>query len=289
MENMQNNAADLWQDTFVESPSGFMMPFPGDAAHDVDVTLGFGEQTHPRTGEPFFHDGVDFALAHQPLFAVASGVVVGIGNDAEHEDFLVIRHGDYEMKYGHISQAAVNYGAKVQAGQQVATSGDYLYIGTKRKGQPINPIDFLGRIYANVMQLTAMGIKGKPQFADLGVTPKTSYENDIEEIMAIMARWLPIYLNDIRVGAYQPGPSMEQGLKDTFGRFRDENYLFERIPTPRNPLGLTQRAAPMAGQMMDVLIRDFLGYMATRHDTYPPSWSDEQKKNLRSEPLPTAR
>lgn len=289
MDNTQNNATSLWQNDFIESPSGFMMPFPGDAAADVDVTLGFGEQAHPRTGEKFFHDGVDIAVDHKPLFAMATGVVVGMGNDAEHEDFIVTRHGDYEVKYGHISQAAVTYGAKVQAGQQIAVSGDYLFLGVKHKSEPIEPMEFLTRIYSNVMQLAAMGIKGKPQFADLGITPKTSYESDIEDIMAIMARWLPTYLADIRMGNYQPGPTMEQGLRNTFSNFRDENYLFERIPSPSNPLGLTQRAAPMAGQIMDVLIRDFLGYMATRHNTYPPSWSDEQKKNLRREPLPTDR
>ena len=49
------------KDILLESASGFMMPFEASEEEEVQVSLGFGEQTHPMTGERFHHRGVDFA------------------------------------------------------------------------------------------------------------------------------------------------------------------------------------------------------------------------------------
>ena len=59
------------KDILLESASGFMMPFEASEEEEVQVSLGFGEQTHPMTGERFHHRGVDFAAHDLPLFALA--------------------------------------------------------------------------------------------------------------------------------------------------------------------------------------------------------------------------
>lgn len=64
------------KDILLESASGFMMPFEASEEEEVQVSLGFGEQTHPMTGERFHHRGVDFAAHDLPLFALATGTVV---------------------------------------------------------------------------------------------------------------------------------------------------------------------------------------------------------------------
>ena len=46
------------KDILLESASGFMMPFEASEEEEVQVSLGFGEQTHPMTGERFHHSGV---------------------------------------------------------------------------------------------------------------------------------------------------------------------------------------------------------------------------------------
>ena len=51
------------KELLLESASGFMMPFAASEEEDVQVSLGFGEQKHPLTGEIFNHKGVDF-IAH---------------------------------------------------------------------------------------------------------------------------------------------------------------------------------------------------------------------------------
>ena len=60
---------------------------------------------------------------------MATGTVVGMGNDPVHDNYLTIRYGKYEVKYGHISEAYVGYGTPVVAGQQVGKSGSFLHIG----------------------------------------------------------------------------------------------------------------------------------------------------------------
>ena len=66
------------EEMILQSASGFTMPFEEQDGKDVAMTLGYGEQVHPTTGEPFFHHGVDFAVDHYLLSAVASGTVSGI-------------------------------------------------------------------------------------------------------------------------------------------------------------------------------------------------------------------
>ena len=57
----------------LQSKSGYCMPFEEQDGKDVQMTLGYGEQTHPQTGEPFFHHGIDFMADHYLLSAVAVG------------------------------------------------------------------------------------------------------------------------------------------------------------------------------------------------------------------------
>ena len=59
------------------------MPFEEPIKQDVQMSLGYGEQKNPVTGETFFHHGIDFSVNHYLLSAVATGTVSAIGSDAE--------------------------------------------------------------------------------------------------------------------------------------------------------------------------------------------------------------
>lgn len=61
------------EEMILQSKSGYCMPFEEQPGKEVAMTLGYGEQTHPSTGEKFFHHGLDFMVNHYPLSAVASG------------------------------------------------------------------------------------------------------------------------------------------------------------------------------------------------------------------------
>lgn len=271
---------ELNQERYLESPSGFMMPFEGDTEHDVEVSLDYGEQTHPMTGQPFHHSGIDFVCQEKPLFAMASGTVMGIGNDPIHDNYLTIRYGKYEVKYGHISEAYVEYGTPVVAGQQVAKSGNFLHVGVRFEGEEINPTDMLSIVYMNVLQLQAMGIKGSPQLVDFGINAKTPYDKDEKDIVPLLLKYLPEYISSLSQGSYIPSQRFDASLRNVFAQSADRNYFFEEVPTMGNPLGLGPRSAPMVSKIHSLLIGEFLAFMASRHNVYLPSWDEGQKKNL---------
>ena len=122
------------KDMLLESASGFVMPFPGHEDEDVQISLGYGEQTHPKTGERFHHQGLDLVAYHVPLYAIGTGVVTAVGNDVVHENFIICRYGKYEVKYGHVASVFARYGQPVEAGLQIAESGDFLHFEVRHDG-----------------------------------------------------------------------------------------------------------------------------------------------------------
>ena len=101
----------------LRSSSGYCMPFEEPIKQDVQMSLGYGEQKNPVTGETFFHHGIDFSVNHYLLSAVATGTVSAIGSDAEHGIYQTIRYGKYEVTYRHLSNVFANFSQSVKAGQ----------------------------------------------------------------------------------------------------------------------------------------------------------------------------
>lgn len=269
------------KDMYLESPSGYMMPFACAENEEVITTLGYGKQRHPQTGEEFFHCGIDFVADHVPLFSLATGTVVGIGTEAIHENYIICRYGKYEVRYAHISEAYPSYGQKIEAGQAIAVSGNFLHIDVKFDGREIDPKDFLSILVTNIIQLESLGIKTFPQSPQLGhVDIKTSYDANQEEILQMMMQYLPLYMQDISNGRYSFPKRTEQSLRNIFANSASKNYFFEEIPNMSNPLGLSNRAVPMVTKVQDLMIGDFLNYMAKRHNRYVSTWSEAQKKNF---------
>ena len=112
----------------LRSSSGYCMPFEEPIKQDVQMSLGYGEQKNPVTGETFFHHGIDFSVNHYLLSAVATGTVSAIGSDAEHGIYQTIRYGKYEVTYRHLSNVFANFSQSVKAGQTIAISGDLLHM-----------------------------------------------------------------------------------------------------------------------------------------------------------------
>ena len=94
----------------LQSDSGYCMPFEEQQGKDVELSLGYGEQTDPATGEKFFHHGIDFNVRCYMLSALASGIVSGVGNDSGHGICQTIRYGEYEVTYGNLSNVFAQFG-----------------------------------------------------------------------------------------------------------------------------------------------------------------------------------
>ena len=57
------------EEMILRSSSGYCMPFEEPIKQDVQMSLGYGEQKNPVTGETFFHHGIDFSVNHYLLSA----------------------------------------------------------------------------------------------------------------------------------------------------------------------------------------------------------------------------
>lgn len=266
---------------FLESPSGYMLPFLLEREDDdMEVLLPYGEQVHPHTGQRFFHHGIDLTCSHLPLLAVASGIVVGVGNDGERGDFITTRYGKYHVRYCHVSEVTAGYGTRVTAGQQIAVSGDFLHIDVSFDGEELNPEEFLKMIFGNVSQLVALDMDHFPEGVNTDIPVVTDYDGDREEIEQLMQQWMPRYFADIASGSWKPSRNTESTLRLLLEKAAERGYFYQDIPSLVNPLGLGTGGGDVAGRVQSVLIEDFLVYLATRHGVYLASWDDDKKKRL---------
>ncbi len=271
----------------LESASGYMMPFAADDAHPVEISIDYGEQVHPKTGEKFNHRGIDLIAYHIPLYALASGTVIGVGTDAIHDNYIITRYGKYEVKYGHVEEGYVTYGQPVQAGQEIAKSGDFLHLEVTFAGDELDPKDFLKTLYGNIQQYEAMGAKSGVEFANMNVDVHTEYDKDKDEILSLMFRYLPSYFNAIRLGNYVLPTRTENSLRNVFGNSAGKGYFFEVIPSVANPLGISERGASLVSKVQNILIGDFLNYLGVQKNVFLSTWSEGEKKNFLSKQQPT--
>lgn len=263
------------EEMILQSSSGYCMPFEEVQGKDVQMSLGYGKQLHPTNGEEFFHHGMDFNVSHYLLAAVADGTVSGIGSDHSHGLFQTVRYGKYEMTYRHLSNVFANFGQTVKAGQTIAISGELLHLEVRFKGEELDPLEFLTMLYGNVkaMQQTAT-----LNFEPMEMTMPTLYDRDRKEIEELMLRFLPAYMEEIRRGTYTVPEHTEQSLRNIFTVGAAKKYFFETLPGIANPLGIGQRSMPLARKVQNLLIGDFLNYLALRHDISLSSLSDGVKK-----------
>ena len=267
------------QEMNLQSKSGYCMPFE-ERKGEVRMSLDYGTQVHPKSGEEFFHHGIDFITKHYLLSACADGIVSGIGSDARHGLFQVIRYGKYEVTYAHLANVLATFGTKVKAGSVASVSGELLHIEVKYDGEEINPLEFLTMIYGNLKMMQQQGKVGMPDFDTIDMDIPTDFEDNQEEVEQLMLRFYPGYLAELNDGKYLLPQHTEQSLRNIFSLSAIKNYFYEVIPSLSNPLGIGQRAVPVAAKVQNLLIGDFLNYMALRHQIFLSTLSESDKKKL---------
>ncbi|MCD8287898.1 MAG: M23 family metallopeptidase [Porphyromonadaceae bacterium] len=227
-------------------------------------------------------------MSHRPLAALASGIVVGIGESKQRGIYLTARYGKYEVTYEGLSNVFVRFGQEVRAGQTVAVSGEGLHFEVSFKGEELNPIEFLTMLYGNL--LATNGARGKKAycFEPQNIGLKTKYDKDKEEIEELMTRFLWTYMEDLRHGAYTVPECTVQSLRNVFTVGAAKEYFFETMPSMANPLGIGGRALPLACKVQNLLIADFLSYLALGHGIYLSSTDGELKKNFMTRRQPAA-
>lgn len=260
------------------SDSGYCMPFD-DRNGEVDLILNYGEQKHPVSGDSFFHHGVDFKTHYYLLSALADGKVAGLGNDMRHGLYLIIRYGKYMVKYGHLSSTNVLFGQQVKAGALVGISGELLHLEVHYEEEEINPIDFITMLYSNLKTSGTPARSGEPiEFITLDMDVVTEFDHCKEEVEQLMLRYYPAYMEELRRGSYAASEHTEQSLRNIFTVTAMKNYFFEALPSFANPLGVGKKAAPVAAKVQNLLINDFLNYLAVRQHVFLSGLSENEKK-----------
>lgn len=274
------------QDMNLLSTSGYCMPFE-EKDRDVQLTLRYGKQKHPKTGESFFHHGIDFKTNNYFLAAVADGVVSGIGIDRKQYGlYVVIKYSKYEVTYSHMSNVFMRFGQQVKAGLAVGVSSDLLHMEVKYDGEEIDPVEFITMLYGNAKTWSEKG-KAQPEFVAIDMDVHTDYDNDKDEIEKLMMRFFANYMNDLHEGLYNCPQRTEQSLRHLFSAAAMKDYFYESMPSMVNPLGIGRRSVPLVSKVQNLLIGDFLNYMALRHQIFLSTMTSLEKKKLKSKPYPT--
>lgn len=270
-------------DMMLRSDSGYSMPFVSE--EDIVPSLGYGDQTHPQTGDQFFHHGLDFAVSQYMLTAIASGTVVSVGTDSVHGISATIRYGKYDVTYGHLSNVLADFGAPVTAGQPVAISGDLLHFSVSFDGQELEPMAFLKMLYANCMATSKDFAvdDSEYRFSPSEGSRIPDYENNRDEIERLLLRYLPSFFQDIQSQRYALPLRTEQSLRNAFQVASDRQCYHEQIPSYGNPLGLGSRGVPVGNKIVTLFYEGFLDYLASTRGIRLPGLSDyEKKKNLKN-------
>jgi murein DD-endopeptidase MepM/ murein hydrolase activator NlpD len=102
-----------------------------------------------------FHDGIDLAApAGTPVKTAAPGTVLFAGEQMGYGLIVIVEHdGELITLYAHNRDLRVKTGQKVREGQVVSTVGDsgrttgpHLHFEVRKKGVPVDPLDYLGPV-----------------------------------------------------------------------------------------------------------------------------------------------
>ena len=116
------------------------------------IASRFGMRRDPFTGIRRFHNGVDLAgPVGTPVIASMSGKVAMLGYNPTFGKYIILTHPEgFQTLYGHLDAFRVQKGESVKQGQRIAdmgnsgySTGSHLHFSIFRRGEPIDPFQYL--------------------------------------------------------------------------------------------------------------------------------------------------
>ena len=112
---------------------------------NIHINSGFGMRRHPIYHKRIMHNGIDLSARYEKVYSMFPGTVIKVGQDGWSGKFVTVRTGDYTISYCHLSQQLVMENEFVNAGTNIAISGNtgastgpHLHITAKKDGQAFN-------------------------------------------------------------------------------------------------------------------------------------------------------
>ena len=133
---------------FSDIPS--IWPLKGGIGH---VSMMFGQNVHPMTGNWYIHKGMDFATwrSGDPIIATANGRVVNATYDDSFGYYVIIQHKyGYYTRYAHMSSFIVKKGQMVSQGDVIGyvgasgvATGAHLHYEVHIGSEVVDPANFI--------------------------------------------------------------------------------------------------------------------------------------------------
>lgn len=112
----------------------------------LKITSPYGYRRDPFTGKKRFHGGVDLHARSEKVLAMMVGTVVKVGQDNVSGKYVVLRHGNFQVSYCHLSRILVGKGKQVHPAEPVGitgstgrSTGEHLHVTCKLNGKSIDP------------------------------------------------------------------------------------------------------------------------------------------------------
>ncbi|MBB6021381.1 murein DD-endopeptidase MepM/ murein hydrolase activator NlpD [Paenibacillus sp. JGP012] len=131
------------------------------------ITSSFGYRIHPITGKKTLHAGVDVGVPiGTPVYAAKAGTVIFADYMGKAGNAIMIQHEDMETRYYHLNKIKVEAGQEVQAGEEIAESGNtggstgpHLHFEVRVNGNPVNPLLYFGyTVTADILTYRSLNI-----------------------------------------------------------------------------------------------------------------------------------
>lgn len=139
------------------------------------LSSGFGMRTHPLTGKPALHKGMDIAAPEgTPVKSVGNGIVVFAGVRDTYHTVVEVAYGPRKVRYAQLGSIAVKAGDTVRTGQTLGTvghegTGPHLHLEVWQDDQPTDPLDSFAPI-----QIAADAIATNTQTQTLKATGRVT-------------------------------------------------------------------------------------------------------------------
>jgi len=123
--------------------SGFRFPL-----RSFRLTSSYGIRQNPVTGNIALHQGLDLAAPEgTDVFAIADGVVTGLGTDPIYGNYVIITHSEkWTSLYGHLQKIETVLRSSVKSGNIIGkvgstgqSTGPHLHFELRQDGRALDP------------------------------------------------------------------------------------------------------------------------------------------------------